>query len=335
MTKKEYNLIYNYLANNCEEVAAYFEKCDNNFTGKFNITSGCKLSSLNTIFGTSIKCQQYDTVANGEGNEEEKIDTVYSSSLQSLLVFHNVNENNKIIIGDEKFDKVIFEYKNKVIGYPSSVDVVLMNDHAIAFIESKYLEIVRDSNNCGKKVVGISYFGQNENGYNGIGLTKEELDEMKIEYNYPKSSDNISDEQPYLKCVKGLSKYSQSIGKIEDADYVYSEGIKQILSHVIGINSFKNGESGYSNRDKDPISEHNKFRKIFYVELYNGLPGLNFASKRIEDFRRHANIVKGIIEKKNIVDEFIVMSYQDLYSNNDKFNFADKVKRYYQLEATN
>ena len=335
MTKKEYETIYNYLANNCEQVAGFFEKDKKGrFTGKFKKTLGCKLELINKAFDTKIRCDQYDTVANGEGNEEEKIDTIYSSSLQSLLVFHNVSKDNEIIIGNEKFNKVLFEYKNKVIGYPSSVDVVLMNDHAIAFIESKYLEIVRDSSKNGKKVVGISYFGENKNGYSCIGLNKDDLDKIKVEYNYPKIFEN-KDYQPYLKSVSGLSNYSQKIGKIEGADYVYSEGIKQILSHVIGINSFKNGESAYLNKDEDPICNHKKFKKIIYVELYNELTGLEFASKRIIDFKNHANKVKEIIENKNVVDEFIVMSYQELYSKNDNFGFGNRVKKYFKLDRSN
>ena len=90
--------------------------------------SKCFKSEIEEIFGIKIDCKLYDSVVNGQGNEKDKIDSLYSSSLQSLVVFHNVNSNNqiKIQINNEhlSFDKVYFEQKNKVIGYPSSIDVV-------------------------------------------------------------------------------------------------------------------------------------------------------------------------------------------------------------------
>lgn len=329
MNKQNYDNLYSYLAKNSEEIEIYFEKDNKNrYTGKFKDTSKCKLLMFNEIFDTNISCPQYDSVANGEGNEEEKINSIYSSSLQSLLVFHGVNSNNKIEIAGEKFDKVIFEYKNKVIGYPSSVDVVLVNDHAIAFIESKFLEIVRDSTeekgdkSAARKVVGISYFGKDESGYNKVlKLTKEDLDKMRISY---------PNDGPFIDSVKGRSKETQEIDRLEGNTFVYSEGIKQILSHIIGIQSFKNGESCYSNGN-DPIPNHT-FKKIIYVELYNAFPGFDYATKRIEDFNKHVKVVKDVIDSKGLIDEFVIMTYQELLKKNKSFVLNNKIDKYFHLK---
>lgn len=331
MNKKEYEKLYDYLGNNCDQVAKHFEKDqDGNITGKFEKTSSCKKSLIEKAFDTKIACEQYDVVANGEGNEGEKIDTIYSSSLQSLLVFHKVEKGNEIVIGDESFNKVIFEYKNKVIGYPSSIDVVLLNDHAIAFVESKFLEIVRDSNKKGNKVIGISYFGAKENGYKAIKLDLKDLERMKICHNY---DGPISIDPPYLESVAKLSKNKQAIEPLDKESFVYSEGIKQILSHIIGINSFKDGGSAYAPKT-DPISDHKKFKKIIYIELYNEFVGLDFAFKKIEDFKKHVEVVQKVVKEKEIVDEFLVMSYQELYKNNDKYRFDKRVVSYFGLDKT-
>ena len=331
MTKKDYEKLYDYLTKGDKTIEAYFEKDEKgNYTGKFKKSSKCKIKQFHEIFSASIKCEQYDAVANGEGNEQEKIDSVYSSSLQSLLVFHGVSGKNPIIIGSDTFTKVLFEYKNKVIGYPSSIDVVLIGDKSIAFIESKFLEIVRDSTeekngkSAARKVVGISYFGPSDNGYkNALKLKREDLDKMKV--NYPKNG-------PFLDDVSGLSKNVQSIDKLDDNTFVYSEGIKQILSHLIGIQSFKNNVSVYEDGE-DPIPlDKRSNKKIIYVELYNSFPGFDYAKKRIIDFKKHAKVVKDVIKDKHLVDEFYVMSYQDLIKNNPEYTLSKKVLEYYHLK---
>ena len=336
MTKAEFKTIYDYLLKGSHEFEAYFEKGKNgDYTGKFKEVADCKLLDINNRFSTNITCRQFDTVASGEGNEKEKIDSVYSSSLQSLLAFHSVSENNPIHINGEKFTDVIFEYKNKVIGYPSSVDVVLLGEHCVAFIESKFLEIIRDSFESKKdkkyrKVVGISYYGEKENGYKTLGLSSFDLKAMGIDY--------PDDGDPYLLSVKGRSEEKQAIGPIKDANYVYPEGIKQMLSHIIGIQSFKRGDSPYT--DVDPIGNHGQYTKVMYIELYNGFPGLEDESTRnkLKDFKAHAEKVKEVIESKKdqngkptLVDDFLVMTYQDLFKENPGYKLSDTVKNYFHF----
>ena len=326
MTKKEYGILNSYLANGSIEVSEYFEKDENGqFTGKFKTNSNCKLVSINKIFGSSISCSQYDVVAHGEGNEEEKIDSIYSSSLQSLLFFYGVSESNPIHIGKDKdeFNKVLFEYENPVIRYPSSMDVVLLNEEkgTIAFVESKYLEIIRDSNKDGNKVVGVSYFRDSEkSGYKSLSFQKEDLEKMRIEY----------PGNPYIDKV--VDNHKMSISALDDKSYVYSEGIKQILSHIIGIQNFKKVET-YSSFD--PIKNHKLFKKVIYVELYNSFEGINdiVMQSKINDFKEHCKIVKKVItSKEGLVDKFLVKSYQDLAKANDNYKIDTNVEKYYRLK---
>lgn len=324
MAKKEFDILNSYLANGSKEISEYFEKDENGqLTGKFKTNSNCKLVSINKIFGSSISCSQYDVVAHGEGNEEEKIDSIYSSSLQSLLFFYGVSESNPIHIGEYEFNKVLFEYENPVIRYPSSMDIVLINEEKgiIAFVESKYLEIIRDSNKDGNKVVGVSYFREKEkSGYKSLSFQKEDLEKMRIEY----------PGNPYIDKV--VDNHKMSISALDDKSYVYSEGIKQILSHIIGIQNFKKTKA-YS--FDDPIKDHKLFKKVIYVELYNSFDKLDNTVKqsKISDFKKHCEKVEEVITSKDgLVDEFLIMSYQDLAEANGNYKIDANVERYYRLK---
>ena len=348
MNKKEYEKVYKYLLKDCPDLEGRFAKDGKGrFTGKFLTNGKCKLLEINEVFGTKIQCSDYDVVANGEGNEEDKIDTVYSSSLQSLLAFYNVGDDNPIKIDVDgksySFNKVLFEYENPVIGYPSSVDVVLLNEEKgdIAFIESKCLEVIRDSSNEGKKAIGISYFHANDKSSYKQALKLNQLDLEKIGIIYPTTTKfngrevTYDETGVYINNVSGLSKIKSAVNSVNGNSFVYSEGIKQVLSHLIGIQNFRNVSNyGYGDR----IVDHKKFKTIFYIELYNAFPGLGF-DKQIENFENHISTVKAVIKSKDekdrkLVDYFISISYQELFKNNSNFKFADKdnkVKKYFHF----
>lgn len=299
---------------------------------KFNFkTDSCKLVKIKEAFGIdNLSCAFYDDVVNGEGNEKEKIDTIYSSSLQSLLFFSQVNKENVIKIKidgiDHIFNKVVFEYKNKVIGYPSSIDVVLINDgtHEIAFIESKLLEIIRDSSEIGKKVVGISYFKKDGAYDKVLGLKKEELKSLGIDF-----------ESDYLEKVKGLGENKKIIDKLSGNTYVYSEGIKQVLAHLVGIVNFKsNHEDHFYKENEDRIKDHEHYVP-YYVELYNSLPDFEAVEPNykdmLKDFINHVGKIKELNEKHNWVKDFVVLTYQNLLENNKEYKINESVKKYYHL----
>lgn len=331
-----YQKVYKYFIGQSGIDDHFFEKDSNGkkYTGKFVIDNkDCKLKSFQKIFGTTINCNNYETVVSGEGNEKEKIDTIYSSSLQSLLFFDKTNEHPiKIKIGGNEleFDEVVFEYKNKVIGYPSSIDVVLMNrdEKTICFIESKLLEIVRESSVEGKAVVGISYFQKNGIGYNQtLGLNNTDL--TKIGICFPKDG-------PYLDRVKGRSGEKQPINSIssEETKFVYSEGIKQVLAHLIGISTFKN--DSFYDKNSDPINSHEDFKHYYYIELYNKLPnfdGDELVDVKLRQFKDHFEIVKEIANKKGIVDQMEIMTYQELFKDNYE-HLNDLISNFYHWKNT-
>ena len=327
----DYKKVFEYFSN-VETITSHFHKKYNgDCTGKFIIDMNKGMvESFSQIFDSAIDKKHFDDVVNGQGEEKDKIDTLYSSSLQSLLFFDQIGEKDltiKFSNGDTVvFNKVFFEYKNIVIDknkYPSCLDVVLISkdDKSICFIESKLIEIIRDSTTEGTYKVGISYFHEKHLGFDGtLHLSKKDLDTLKV--TYPSNG-------PYLKSVRGKSLQIQSINKLTGSKYVYSYGIKQVLAHLIGIENFKTC-SFY--KSGDPIGQH-LFENYYYLELYNKLPGFKGDAdykKKINNFKRHFNIVKKIIQGKGIVKSIDILSYQQLYRYN-KGLVNRAVERYYRL----
>ncbi len=302
-----------YLFNNCSGIEEKYKG--------YRLTDICA-KRLNEVFGTTINEDQYGYVVNGNGKERDKINKAYSSSLQSLLFFSSVSENNPLTINKVEYTQVLFEFKNRVIKSPSSIDVVLIDkDYKnFVFIESKLTEIPRDSNIDGSPVIGRSYFNNScSSGYEkALSLEQSDLNDIGIK---PKDDPETS-------------KQLRRVHKIKDNEYVYSYGIKQILSHLIGISNFKkNVKDSTEGRLSGKLDC--KDIRITYIELYNAFPKIN--DKEIEDkisnFVSHCGEVCSIIMSKEpkVVNKFLVMSYQDLYKYRGDYKISDKVVSFYHL----
>lgn len=299
----------------------------------------CFKNALERIFGCKISCNLYDQVVNGEGDEVKKIKTIYSSSLQSLLFFSQVREDNPlyIMINDKNipFTKVCFEYKNKVIGFPSSVDVVLVDsdEKNILFIESKLLEIARDSKRKkedkipGSKEIGISYFSDNESGYNRcLGLSANDLSELGIIM-------PLTDEYPYTD-IRGKSDKKGKVTTIENNTYVYSYGIKQVLAHIIGIKNLTLNK--IDNRCLNDFFSLSTKANTYFMVIYNELPGINNPQIKIAqtDFVKHVEKIKTVLETTgtdNLPTILPCKTYQELFGNNREYLKSDKIINYYHL----
>ncbi|MCF0108198.1 MAG: hypothetical protein HUJ59_04300 [Bacilli bacterium] len=330
---------------------------------KFKLNDGkeCFKIVLEKIFGKEVvSCKHYDDVVHGQGKEEDKIDTIYSSSLQSLLIFSSVIKK-PIYIDGIKYDEVHFEYKNKVFGYPSCIDVVLVHNSdeeiegdkgKILFIESKFAEIIRDSSKNGSCVIGPSYFSKD--GYpmfyskdikslNNIGIetiTKSlynqynSEDTKKAVLNARKENKTISNGDAYFK-----------VSPIKDNTYVYSYGVKQVLAHLLGIHNFKNTEENDKTERIDKYLAKCRNYEIKFLVLYNEFPKYNYkkddAAKKISDFVKHLIVVKDnweLEDQERIDFKTVCMSYQEIYDdskNREYFEQIDKVADFYHLKEKN
>ena len=172
----------------------------------------------------------------GQGQEYKEVMRLHSSSLCAFLFFSNISESNKLVLDIEgqtiEFHSVIFEYKNKVINYPSNIDIVLVGNNlsskkdAVLFLESKFSEYLDTSNSYTD--IGLDYIEKYSNFYNDNFLNKLNIELCKNDNNEIKTFSK-----------KKNGKYIKSFGiKCKGNDKTYLDGIKQMISHYIGVEHF-------------------------------------------------------------------------------------------------
>ena len=157
-------------------------------------------------------CSKFVEAISGDGQEANKIMTLHSSSLASLLVFYSVSKDNPIYVTvngkEEKFIQSQFEVKNEVSfgsGNYSNIDVVLLGENCILYLESKFSE------------------------YLGSGP----VEVRKVDYYdeiYERLSGTLKEAGVHL--VQKESK--RFLGRIDGKPF-YNEGLKQMISHFLGV----------------------------------------------------------------------------------------------------
>lgn len=186
-----------------------------------------RLAYLFGIVDGGLFGEKFHQSIGGDGKELKRIATVHSSSLCALLFFYGVSEKNPYVMqieGEEYiFTYSCFEYRNEVIEgrNPSNMDVVLVGKKAntdekvVFFVESKFSEYYEGTrrqlriasaylnNEYGKKIYKSGCFERM--GIQIVDLPREPEFQLMCE------------------------------------DSCYMEGIKQMVSHYIGIrNLYKN-----------------------------------------------------------------------------------------------
>lgn len=272
----------------------------------------------------------FQITTTGVGNEATKINSVISSSLLPLLVFYRLFENTdpqrhliiKLDGNDYVFTKAFFEVRNKVVGYPSCIDVVLQaTDGSLLFLESKFTEYLDSKSN--KKTFGSSYYPL----YDKIrgSLSKGEIE---------------------------VSKDSLGSLILESADELYIEGIKQSISHLIGLARGPQDvtDGPYDNEYlQDYKKAFNKAPKLFYgTILFNPTTILPEAEQAFIDYCElfektigtDSNIIlkeietwckKGDVSKVNVLKQ--PLTYQTLLLENSKYkdDLPSKIVQFYQF----
>lgn len=281
--------------------------------------------------------EAFKIVTNGQGDEIHKINSLISSSLLSLLAFHGLflNENKEIFItlpGFDKtvhFDKCLFEVRNRVVRFPSCVDVMLYSSEqkVMLLLESKFTE----------------YMNVSEQEYYGKGYIDL----------YTKYIQSYFD--GYLHAEKGTKKGKEKLKLQSETGSKYIEGIKQSISHLIGvIRGPQLTIKGYY-----PSTYHNEYSSLYneakivyygtilynpqkmnincslyndYVELYTNTIGLN-GEKIVEQIRLwDNNSVKSYDNGKQIVVLSNPLTYQDVfdYETNRKM-ISKQIIEFYSL----
>ena len=277
-----------------------------------------KKDILIDIFGINDDNNQfsdkYKMAIGGSGGEGSRITTLHSSSLCALLHFYNVTDENKLTINlttnkgmrKVEFYQSFFEYKNKVINNPSNMDIVLLGtdeenkEDVILFLESKFSE----------------YYMSASSVLHDISEKYEEND-----YSKPLYKELLRDDE------MGLIRKDDKKGyfKLESKDMFYIGGIKQMISHYVGVmNAIKDGPDEKEN----PNKYYENLNKKLGEEKTKVILGEIIFDNRIGNLYFRSNPEKGCAdiykEKYNILAKKI----EKLQEDNDRFEIIENVLSY-------
>lgn len=199
-------------------------------------------------------CMKFAQAISGDGQEAEKITTIHSSSLVSLLVFFGVSEKNpiRLKLGSDvnTFKRCEFEVKNEVDidkGNYSNIDVALYGDDVVLFLESKFSEYLSPS----------PYEVKPTDYYNIM---------------YSRLEDDLKQAQVAI----GLNKKGKQVLARTGKESIYCEGLKQMISHYLGVTTeIKRGREDLAGK------------KVYLGEvLFDFGEKVSSASKKLTSYRR-------------------------------------------------
>lgn len=280
---------------------------------------------LAELFG--IQCrdlfkEKFAQSCGGNGQELKRIGTLHSSALCALLFFYNVTEENPYsmeIGGDEYvFTYSRFEYQNTVIKgrNPSNIDVVLIGTEkasekpVVLFLESKFSEY-----------------------YQGVSKQSKEITAAYLDNQYSKAlyKDDVLDRMGIRK-----EKRNDAFILYSTKDACYLEGIKQMISHYIGVRNLCDS----SERKDDLVAQAvSAGAKILLGEIFftKGIGRLHletgeecFASYR-KKYLILADILNEQLKNDGMSEKFTVLGDILSYSQfqNKTFIRESQIKRFY------
>ena len=263
------------------------------------------LESLITIFditdSTAFK-DAFKDATHGSGQEIKRISVMHSSALCALLCFYRVSDESPITIDNVKYNKVLFEVQNTVFDNPSNIDIVLVSKEKkqILFLESKFSEYLYHGQYvCSQKYEKVF----------------EQLNLKGLGYEYvPHKDDN--------------SKIILSKSKRDGKNNFYIGGIKQMIAHFKGIESFcqnKVSKDGRLNLEKD--------YKDYQVTLGEILFDAWSQDNSFTDYQKaYENLATCLNENANGFSMLNhVLTYQKVFGENQIYKLDKKVKEYYNL----
>lgn len=262
--------------------------------------------------------KKYQMAVGGSGQEEKRITTFHSSALCALLFFYNITETNpwEVEIEGQKqiFTKSIFEYKNQVIKNPSNIDLVLINDKedTLLFLESKFSEYIKPVKTINIKPIYL------ENQY---------------------SKDIYGDKNLLKSLGVSLVKTKEMIQLHTREDY-YLEGIKQMISHYVGIRNLMEGrvvEKGPDKKIVEQVVENSGKIYLGHVlfdykiaEIENKGRKINYKEAYADKYKILAAILNCEIEKAGLKNYFRVLEETFSYTEiKNKVQIEDAIKNFY------
>lgn len=293
----------------------------------FIISHNDKIRTLWDVFGDNQplpeKFQEAFKLITASGLERGRINQLNSSALLVLLCFWNINKKNPISIDNIEYDKVFFEVKNKVFDNPSSVDILLVSkdESTWLYLESKFTEPLTPKKHYWIKEKYFSLYNELVKNKN-LGL-------------------KISDLKTKLKDGKEEYGFELFDG---DGREEFLEGIKQMVSHLIGLVQGPVNPSSF-NHLKEPQSiklgtilydfsksRNESFENDYanYVNLYQRV----FTESNSSEILRTIESAEKINPKQDISKISVLpepLTYQEIFlnGNRDEILLLPKVKKYY------
>lgn len=279
-----------------------------------------RLAELFGIRRRDLFREKFAQSCGGDGQEGKRIAALHSSALCALLFFYNVSEENPYRMEIEEkeytFTYSRFEYQNTVIerGGRSNVDVVLVGTDssgkpAVLFLESKFSEYYESP---GKRSISVEYLKNNYGQaiYKGNCLAQMGL--RIIEQAGDANFTLCSDETCYI------------------------EGIRQMISHYIGVRNLCDSPDGRDDAVARAVSAGAGvlLGEILFTKGIGQLPLRNgeecFASYR-KKYIILADALNEQLEKDGISDKITVLRDLLSYSQfQDKAYIQEpRIKRFY------
>lgn len=196
------------------------------------VEKGLTAQTLVERFGISnpeLFKSKYCEAISGDGQEWRRITTLHSSSLVTLLCFYNVTPEHPLSFLNYTFTESFFEVKTLVpCSRPSNMDIVLRGKDAtgrkvVLFLESKFSEYL-ESGKC--KGISSDVYSVT---YKELNLFDKPIEPLKFEND------------------------GANITISSDKNYYYCDGIKQMISHYIGV-------SNYSAEKEKALNSHARFK---------------------------------------------------------------------------
>ncbi|MDO5394938.1 MAG: hypothetical protein Q4F07_03110 [Bacteroidales bacterium] len=274
--------------------------------------------------------EAFTIATGGVGNEITNVNSVISSALLPLLffyrLFYTVKQPVSLRINingiEHNFVRAFFEVRNKVVGRPSCVDVVLQDkDGNLLFLESKLTEFLDDYSDK-PKTYGASYLSLYQN-----ASIKNALENAGI----------------------GVDRQDKVL-LLTPRNTMYLEGIKQSISHLIGlvkgpqivddefypsaycreyIEAFENAPNKYyATILFDPTKQIGNSPEFeSYCKLYCSIVGNEvFRNGIVPAIREWAKLEKG---GENIIIIPQPLTYQEITSANPDYPLPESIKKYY------
>ena len=228
------------------------------------------------------------------------MNSIKSSSLCALLCFYNISPKGRHIkIGGIEYTKSYFEVKNQVFNNPSNMDVVLANDDGdILFVECKFSEYLNTS-------------------------------PIEISSAY---EDNEISGTIYRQAANIIYKNSEGL---YESKGTYVGGLKQIISHYVGLLNFKGkGQdymSGYEQDDRIKNEIHKgSFKNISFIEVVYNLQDEKIMPLFNSYHSKSKDLIDILDKQKTGISFLKPTTYQSVFREN-KTVLDKKVKEFYQL----